>query len=146
MTSANGWRVFGIDQDHLARAVETVEDFQMHECGDVFGDGLPGQPFTLLIEDHHGHAGERFGHGVRAEDSVLGHGDALFHVTLAVGAVIDNLAVAGQDGDSSGELLLVDFVLDHRMEVLKPVAGEADGLGFGCWQIGRGAKGNRLQG
>ena len=74
---------------------------------------MPGEPFALLIEDHHGDAGEGLGHGIGAEDGVLGHGYALFHVALAVGAVLDDLAVTGQDGDGSGEFLLVDLVLDE---------------------------------
>ena len=32
------------------------------------------------------------------------------------------------------------------MQVLQPVAREADGLGFGCGQIRGGAEGDRLQG
>src|ERR1700750_2227262 len=101
----------------------------MREFGDVIEDGMPGKPFALLIDDHNVDAGERLGHEVRAKDSVLGHRDTLFHVALAVSAVIDYLAVAGEDGDGSGELLLIDFVLDERMQVLEPVACEADGLG-----------------
>jgi hypothetical protein len=82
---------------------------------------VPGKPFALFIEDHHGDAGKGLGHGVRAEDSVLGHRYSLFHVALAVSAVIDYLAVAGEDGDGSGELLLINFVLDERMQVLESV-------------------------
>ncbi len=52
----------------------------------------------------------------------VGHRDTLFHVALAVDAGIDYFAVAGEDGDGASELLLVDFVLDNRMQVLKPVA------------------------
>ena len=44
---------------------------------------MPGEPFALFIEDHDGDAGKGLGHGVRAEDSVLGHRYTLFRVPLA---------------------------------------------------------------
>src|SRR4051794_9571928 len=94
----------------------------MRELRDISRDWMPGRPFALLVQDHHGEAGHGFGHRICAEDGVLGHGHTLFHVALAVCAVVDDLAVASKDSDGSGKLSLVDFVLDERMQVLKPVA------------------------
>ncbi len=52
------------------------------------------------------------------------------HVACAVGAVVDDFAVAGEDGDGAGELLLVDFVLHEGVEAFEALGGEADGFGF----------------
>ncbi len=100
--------MIGIDEDHLAVGVDAFEDLEMRELGDVFGDGIGGQPLALLIENHHGHAGDRLGHGEVAKDGVLGHRRAAGHVALAVGAVVDDLAVTSEDGDGAGECFLVD--------------------------------------
>ena len=82
-----------------------------------------------FVEDHHGDAGDGLGHGVVAEDGVLGHGRAGGEVAHAIGAVVHDLAVAGEDGDGAGELLLVDFVLHEGVEVFEALGGEADRLG-----------------
>ena len=93
-----------------------------------FEIGSDGQPLALFVEDHHGHAGDRLGHGVVAEDRVLRHRRAAGHVALAVGAVIHDLAVARQDGDHAGELLLVDCLLHQRVQALEPLGRKAHRL------------------
>ena len=90
----------------LPVGVEAVEDLEVREFGNVFGDGIGGQPLAFFVEDHHGDASDGLGHGVVAEDGVVGHGRAGGHVAHAVGAVVDDFAVAGEDGDGAGELLV----------------------------------------
>jgi hypothetical protein len=115
---AHGGRVIGIDEDHFAVGIDAVEDLEVRELGDVFGDGISGQPLALLVEDHHGDAGDRLGHGVVAEDGVFGHGRAVASRD-AVGAVVDDFAVAREDGDGAGELLVIDLALDEGVEVFE---------------------------
>ena len=55
----------------------------------------------------------------------------------AVGAVVDDFAVAREDGDGAGELLLVDLVLHQRVQALQPLGGEADGLRLDHGQVER---------
>ena len=45
---AHGGRVIGIDEDHLAVGIDAVEDLEVRELGDVFGDGIGGEPLALL--------------------------------------------------------------------------------------------------
>ena len=48
------------------------------------------------------------------------------HVALAVGAVVDDFAVAREDGDDAGDLLLVDGLLHEGVEALQAFGGKAD--------------------
>ena len=126
---AHGGRVVGIGEEHFAGGVEAVEDFEVGEFGDELRDGIGGKPLAFFVKDHHGDAGDGLGHGVVAENGVFGHGGGGGQVANAVGAVVDDFAVAGEDGDGAGELLVVDLVLDGGVEALKALGGEADGLG-----------------
>ena len=51
-------------------------------------------------------------------------------VAHAVGAVVHHFAVAGEEGDDAGKMLLVYFLLHQRVEALKALGGEAHGLGL----------------
>ena len=43
----------------------------------------------------------------------------------AVSAVVHNLAVARQDGDDAGELLLIDLFLNQRVQALQPLGSKS---------------------
>ena len=124
----HGGRMIGSDKDHFAGRVETGEDLEIGELGNELGDGIARQPLALFVQDEHGHAGDGLGHGVVAEDGVLRHGHAAGKVLYAVGAVVDDLAVAGEDGDRAGEFLFVDDALDKSVQALQPFGRKADGL------------------
>ena len=128
---AHGRRVLGIDKNHLAVGIHALEDLQMRELRNVFGDGVRRHPLALLVEQHHGHAGDRLGHGVVAEDDVLGHGRTAGHVALTVGAVVHHFSVARQDGDDACDLLLVNGLLHQGVQTFQPLRGEA--LHFGLY-------------
>ena len=83
-------------------------------------NGIRWQPLAFFVQRHHGHARDRLGHGVVAEDRVLGHGRAAGHVSLAKRAIVHNLPVARQDGHNARHLLLVHCFLHQRMQALKP--------------------------
>ena len=55
---------------------------------------------------------------------VMGAGGS--HVAHAVGAVVHDFAVAGEDGDGAGELLLVDLFLDGGMQAFQALGRKAD--------------------
>ena len=135
---AHGGRVVGIGENHLAVGVDALVDLEVGELGDEFGDGVGGEPLALLVEDHHGDPGDRLGHGVVAENHVLGHGRRAGQVALAVGAVVDDLAVAGEDGDDAGDLLLVDGLLHKGVETLQALGGKAERLGRADCELGWG--------
>ncbi len=140
---AHGGRVVGLGEKHFAGGVEAVEDLEVRELGDELRDGVGGEPLALFVEDHHGDAGDGLGHGVVAEDGVFGHGGGGGQVAHAVGAVVDDFAVAGEDGDGSGELLVVDLVLNGGVETLKALGrrsrrtragrGSCRWTGADCW-------------
>ena len=75
----------GILEDHFAVRVQALENFQVREFGNVFRNRILRMPFALLVENHHGDAGDGFGHGEDAEDGVLGHRRAAGEVFFAVG-------------------------------------------------------------
>ncbi len=62
------------------------------------------------------------------KDRILGHRRAARDVALAVGAIIHNLPVAGQDRDDAGDLFLVDRALHHFVQTLQARRREPDGL------------------
>ncbi len=126
----HGGGVVRVDEDHFSVGIDAVVDLEMGELGDVFGDGIGREPLALLVEDHHGHASDGFGHGKVAEDGVFGHGGVAGDVAQAVGAIVDDFSVAGEDGDDAGDLFLVDGLLHDGVEVLESLAGEADRLGL----------------
>ena len=132
---AHGGRVIGIDEDHLAVGVDAIVDLEVREFGDVLGDGIGGEPLALFVEDHHGDAGDGLGHRVVAEDGVVGHGLRGGQIAHAVGTVVNNFAMAREQGDGARELLVVDLALDEGMEVFETLGGEADGFGCGSRQV-----------
>ena len=63
------------------------------------------------------------------------------HVAHAVGAVVHDFAVAREDRDRSGEVLLIDLLLDSSVEAIEAIRGKADGLRLdgGHVDVGAGA-------
>lgn len=112
----HGGRVDGIFKDDFAGGVGAGVDLEVGELGDEFGDGVGWEPLALFVELHHGDGSDDLGHGVVAEDGGLGHGDFVLDVLPAVGAVVDDLAVAGEDGDDAGDLVVLDCVLHEGVE------------------------------
>jgi hypothetical protein len=130
--------VVRVDKNRLAVRVHTVEDLQMRKLGNVLCDRIGGQPLALFVQNHHGHAGDRLGHGVVAKDRVLRHGRAACHVALAVGAVVDDLAVARKDRNRSGDLLAVDRLLHICVQSLQAFGGKPLRLGACDREVDRG--------
>ncbi len=132
----------------MPSGVGACVDLEVGELGDVFGDGVRGEPLAFFVELHHGDAGDGLGHGVVAEDGGFGHGDFLFDVLPAVGAVVDDFAVAREDGDDAGDLMIFDSVLHEGVKAGDSVAGKADGSGRDGRHVdcGRGLLGKTGQG
>ena len=77
----------------------------------MLGDGILRRPQPAVIQDHHPHGRHRLGHREDAENGVEGHGLAGREVLLAQGAGVDDLTVAGGQGDQAGDNALVDPAL-----------------------------------
>ncbi len=71
----------------------------------------------------------------------VGHRRGGGEVAHAVGAVVDDFAVAGEDGDGAGELFFVDDLLHEGVEALEALRGEADRLGLDGSHIDCGPSG-----
>jgi hypothetical protein len=108
---AHGGRMIRIREDEASAGIHAFVDFQVRELRNVFRDRVRGQPLTLLVKNHHGNAGDRLGHRKVAEDHVLCHGCVGGKIARTVGLVVDDFAVAGEDGDDAGYLLLIDALL-----------------------------------
>jgi hypothetical protein len=59
------------------------------------------------------------------------------HVALAIGAIVDDLAVAGENGYDAGNLPLVDGLLHEGVEMLEALRGEADSFRPHNSRVGR---------
>ena len=56
-----GWMVGG-NEDHFAVGIHALVDLEVRELGNVFSDGIGGEPLALFVEDHHGDTGDGLGH------------------------------------------------------------------------------------
>ena len=116
---AHGGGVIGVDEDGFAVGIDALLHLEVGELRNVLRYGVVGEPLALLVEDHHGDTGGGLGHGVVAEDGVFGHGRGGGEIAVAVGAVLDDFAVAGEDGDGADEVFLIDLILNEFVEVFE---------------------------
>ena len=63
---------------------------------------------AFLVEQHQGDAGDRLGHGVDAENGVLGHRLGGLHVLGAEGAEVRHLAVPGDERGDGRQAAVID--------------------------------------
>src|SRR6266536_4230208 len=120
--------MFGIHENWLALFIDAIEDLEVLELRDVLGNRIVGQPLAFFVKNHHCDASNWLGHRVVAKDGVLRHGRMRLDITLAVNAVVHDLAVAREYSDGPGQLLLVDFVLNDLVKNSEPFAGKAGGF------------------
>ncbi len=65
----------------------------------------------FLVQHHQADAGDRFGHRVKAENSVRAHRLLPLIIHVAVGLEVDDLAAACDEADCARQLSLVDVSL-----------------------------------
>ena len=124
----HGGRVGWVFQNLLSVLIEALEDFQLGELGDELRDGIRRPPFALFVEDHHGNACDRLGHGVDAEDGVRLHGRGSGDILLAVCPLLDDLAVARKKCHNSGKLFLIHLTLHCCVKTIESLRGKAQRL------------------
>ena len=121
-----GYRVVGLNQDRLALFVDAAKYLKVLELRNVFGDWIAWQPLALLEQNHHGNARDWLAHRVVAKNGVFRHGGMRFHVAFTIDTVVQDLAVARQNGNGACQLLLINLVLNESVQIFKPFTREAD--------------------
>ena len=114
-----------------------VVDLEVFERRDVAGDGVAESKAAFFVEHHERDAGDRFGHGVDAEDVVFAHGRILFEVGHAECFVVDDLAFARDHGDRTGDAPCIDVGLDLFGDAFEPLGRNAYPCGPGLPQVAR---------
>ena len=119
-------RPFGRDQLQRRLAVGTrllLADFDVLEGRDVLGDRIGERQLALLEQHHRRHRGDRLGHGIDAEDRILGHRRLLLGVEAAHGLEVGDLAVPRDEQDGAGDRALGDVGLERVGDRLQALGG-----------------------
>ena len=104
-------------------------DFESGELRNVARHGIVELPLSFFVQHHHRHAGDRLAHGVNAENRILLDRVILAHIELANGVEVHDLAVALDECDEAGDLLVVDETLHGSVQAAQPFRGHAHRFG-----------------
>ena len=102
------------------------DHFPLGQLRQELRDGIGDEELAVLHEHHRRHRGERLGHGVEAEDGVLGHRLAGRLVAHAEGLEVDDLALARDERHRAGDLAGLDLAAQHAADALEPLRRQAD--------------------
>ena len=123
---AHGRRVHRFLELRLTRSVRASVDLQVRKLGNVTRQRIVGVPLALLVQLHHGHAGNRLGHGVDLENGVLPHRHFLADVLIAVDVRRHDRPVSRDVRHDARQLAVVYDLLHGDVERAEPLAREAD--------------------
>ena len=97
---------------------------------------IPQRESAFLVERHQGDADDRLGHGVDAEDRVVGHRPAGFPIRHAYRLPVGDLALAGHHPDRPGKLAEIDILLHGLRDAVESILRQTDFRGRGPRQFG----------
>ena len=89
---------------------------------------------AFLHQDHGGHRDQRLGHGIGAEDRILGQGRIGTLVAVPDGLRIGELSVSGDHDDGPGQLAAVDLAAEGLLDPFQPFGRQPDLAGLGAGQ------------
>ena len=118
-----------VDQFELRLAVFALAfnaDFHVFECRDVLRNRILEHDLALLEHHHDRDRGDRLGHGVDAEDRILGHRRLGFGIEHADGLEIRNLAVTHDHRDSARDGALRAFGAQPLGDAVEPLGRQPD--------------------
>ena len=123
-------------------------DLLIAEGGDPAGRGCAEREAVLLVQDHHGDAGDRLAHRVDAEERVLGHRFLRLEVAVAVRVEVRDLAAAGDQARGAGDFARLDVAVHRSVDAGEALGRETDLLGLrdGLIRVGRREGGGGSQG
>ena len=91
-----------LDRDRLRGGDAGIDaDRHVGKGRQMLGDRVGEEQAAFFVEDHRGHADDRLGHGINAEDRIGAHGRAGGLVAEAEAFEIGDLAMAGDGGDGA---------------------------------------------
>ena len=103
----------------------SLHNFESTQFGKEPPDLIPQPELAFFVERHQSDADDRLGHGVDAEDRVVGHRSVGFPVGHADRLPVGDLAFAGHDADRPGELAEVDILLHGLGDAVKSLLRQA---------------------
>ena len=131
-----------LDHGHAVLTV-LLGDLETRELGNELRNRVVEREAALVVVRHQGDADDRLGHRVDAEDRVLLDGDPVLDVPFAVGVEVDELPLAGDHRDDTGELAVVDHAVHCGVEFGEAGRIHADIGRFGLSEVTLAGKGGR---
>jgi len=95
----------------------------------MLGDRIVWVPASFVVEDHHGRAGDRLGHGEDAKDRIFSERLARLLIVDSHRANARNLAVACNEREGARKPAGIDVRLNRGVDRIQARDREADGLG-----------------
>ena len=109
-----------------------LEHAEVFPFRDVFVDGLVERDAAFLEQHHEGHAGDRLGHRIDAEDGVVLDRHLALDVGKALHRRVDHLAAAIDQELRPRKAAGIDVaVLEMRIDAVEALLGHAGGFGRG---------------
>jgi len=131
---ANGDRTFRGDHRITLPVLVRHRDRGLGELRQVVADRIGNQQLTLLLQQHHADAYQRFGLRGDAVDAVYAQVCARLSIALGKGHEISHFAAPSHQSDRARQLIVVDIRLDDGGQPLESLRRQTNFLGLGCWQ------------
>src|SRR5882762_7211637 len=96
------------------------ERLHLIESGYEFGNRIVEKELALLVQHHHGRAGDRLGHRRHAEDGVRLHRLPGVQILKAEPFEVSQLAAPHDRDVNASELLPLDRTLEYLVNALQP--------------------------
>ena len=126
---AHGGLARGLGQFDVALLVVAHQELEIGEFGHVFADGIVELPQAFLVQHHQRHAGDGLGHGIDAEEAVLVHRRIVVDAGEAGVVESRDLAVAHEQPDHAGDILVGDDLAHGGVEFGHAFFGKAGARG-----------------
>src|SRR5262249_7912226 len=99
----------------------------------VLGHRIRERELTLFEQHHRSHGGYRLGHGIDAEDRVLGHWHLFLDIETAHGLEVNDLALPRDPHYGAGNVPLGNLDVECVRDALESFCGQTHAL----WRCGR---------
>jgi len=134
-----------LDRHQFQRAVGLDADLLVGKLRDEFCDRICQQEMPVLQQHHDADRHDRLGHGIDAEDRIVGHWRSRGRALSANGLEPADLAPPPHHEGDAGDGSLVDLALQRVGGARQAGRGKSEGFGPGLGQ-GRGVGGRGLSG
>ena len=95
--------------------------FQIGKFRHVHGDRIIKTELAIFIEHHQGHASDRLRHGVNSINRIIFHWTARLAVSLTIGLLVDNFAVAHDYAHATDHGAIINFSVHKLGDFSQPL-------------------------